>query len=161
MYVPVACILGILPHLLASWHIKMNQLISKWLHNKFTHVNNPYACPDLNLFPIILCLMQFFCCYTSRSEDLLKLLAGTKLILSKDKNIMLGMMVSNALAKFINWCKSWMNHIIILIIFVAESTIADDIIKRLKFADVDKTAKFPNTIHASLYYHPEAFIEPR
>ena len=35
--------------------------------------------------------VQFFCCYTSRSEDLLNLLAGTKLIFSKDKNIVLGM----------------------------------------------------------------------
>ena len=35
-------------------------------------------------------LMQFFCCYTLRSEDLLKLLTGTKSILSKDQNIISG-----------------------------------------------------------------------
>ena len=46
----------------------------------------------------ILLVMQFFCCYTSRSEDLLNLLAGTKLIFSKDKNIVLGMIIINIVA---------------------------------------------------------------
>ena len=55
-----------------------------------------YVCtwPNFNnnmLFVFCVNNMQFFCCYTSRSEDLLNLLAGTKLIFSKDKNIVLGM----------------------------------------------------------------------
>ncbi len=44
---------------------------------------------------------------------------------------------------------------------VVESTTADELLKKLKFADVNETAKFSNTIHACLYYHPQAFKEPR
>ena len=44
---------------------------------------------------------------------------------------------------------------------VVESTVADELIKKLKFADVDEAAKFSSTIRACLYYHPQAFKKPR
>lgn len=42
-----------------------------------------------------------------------------------------------------------------------ESTVADELIKRLKFADVDENAEFTTTIRACLYYHPQPFKELR
>ena len=42
-----------------------------------------------------------------------------------------------------------------------ESTVADELIKRLKFADVDENAEFTTTIRACLYYHPQSFEELR
>ena len=48
-----------------------------------------------------------------------------------------------------------------MICHVVESTVADELIKRLKFADVDENAKFTSTIRACLYYRPQAFKELR
>ena len=43
----------------------------------------------------------------------------------------------------------------------AESTAADEIIKKFKFADVDEVTKFSNLIRACLFYHPQVFKEPQ
>ena len=42
-----------------------------------------------------------------------------------------------------------------------ESTVADELIKKLTFTDIDETAKFSNTIRACQFYHPQAFKEPK
>lgn len=101
--------------------------------------------------------MQFFSCYTSRSdsEDLLNLLVGTKQIFSKDKNIILGMVIiidlNWAIYQYLPECNNDN---------AVENTIADELIKKLTFTDVDETAKFCNTIRACQFYHPQAFKEP-
>ena len=50
-------------------------------------------CSHSNQSCVCVMIMQFFCCYTSRNEDLVDLLAGTKLILSREKNIILGIVI--------------------------------------------------------------------
>ena len=52
-------------------------------------------------------------------------------------------------------------HIDVNFYDTAESTAADEIIKKFKFADVDEVTKFSNLIRACLFYHPQVFKEPQ
>ena len=44
--------------------------------------------------------------------------------------------------------------------YAVENTVADELIKKLTFTDIDETAKFTNTFRACQFYHPQAFKEP-
>ena len=73
----------------------------------------------------------------------------------------------DSLVKYVHTCIMLVVQIILMHMLsyyyycVVESSVADDLMKKLKFADIDESAKFTNTIHACLYYHPQAFKELR